>query len=117
METTQTPQGESCQSGCRHGMCGSCGAHGCKHCLLYWLFGLLVLVIVFCLGFKLGELKSNYEGGRSGGYTRYGGYGGTLPMMQLPGGGQNRMFYISGGVPPTTASPTQPAQQTVPTKK
>lgn len=65
------------------GCCGDCGHRR----LLCWAIGLVVLMIVFCAGFKLGELKAyfhsyygqDYYGYQTGGMMRWGypnnGYG------------------------------------------
>ena len=53
-------------------MCGRCcGGHCCgggRHLLLRWLLGLLILVIVFWLGLKIGEFKGVF-GGYGGNYS------------------------------------------------
>ena len=73
----------SCHSdGCRHGMCGHSGFHRCSSCLLYLLLGILALTAVFCLGLKLGELRSYYGG--------YYGYGRMMPYGGALGG--NMMY-------------------------
>lgn len=55
--------------------CGMCG--GRRHIVLRWIVGILILVAVFCGGFKLGVMV---------GYLNNGGYGGHMSsgrhMMQ-----------------------------------
>jgi len=46
-----------------------------RYFVLRWVLGLLILAIVFCLGLKIGEFKSEVYGGN------YGGYGQTHRMM------------------------------------
>lgn len=80
---------------CNHNMCGSCAFHGCKNCMLYWLLGLLVLVIAFSMGFKLGELKALYQRTYKSGTMPFGSFDQAAPY----GAGQNRMYYMMGGIP------------------
>jgi hypothetical protein len=93
-------------------MCGMyghcCGGH--RHVLLRWLLGLLILVIVFWLGVKIGEFK-----GAFGGYGSY--YYGmprhmrsfNRPMMKNGYWGYPRMMG-------NTSSSTQPQSGTTPQK-
>ena len=55
---------------------GCCGSHmGCSHKRwVCWVLGLVVLIIVFCTGYKLGVLR-----GYLGSWGHMGGYG--RPMM------------------------------------
>jgi RNA polymerase subunit RPABC4/transcription elongation factor Spt4 len=58
---------DKCGMGWHHeGMCPMCGG---RHIILRWIIGIIILVAVFSMGVKLGELKSvmNY------GYSNYGG--------------------------------------------
>ena len=95
-------------------MCGRCcGGHCCgggRHMLLRWLLGLLILVIVFWLGLKIGEFKGAFGGD-------YGGYYGmprhmrtfNKPMMYKSYWGYPRMMG-------NTSSSTQPQSGTTPQK-
>jgi len=66
-----------------------CG-HDCGHkSLLCWSIGFVVLVIVFCTGFKLGELKSYFRN-----FYEQDGYGydyQTRGMMRYQNGGYGMM--------------------------
>lgn len=53
--------------GCDHGFCG--GGHGA----LRWVIGIIIFVLVFWMGVRVGEIKSEMYGG---GY--YDGYGRTM---------------------------------------
>lgn len=57
-------------SGGRWGKCGDKHSCGCGHSFVYhglrWLFAIIIIVIVFSVGIKVGELKGLVE--RSGGY-------------------------------------------------
>lgn len=73
---------------CEGGMAAVCGMNRCggHHgmTLLRWFLGLMIIVMVFCLGVKIGEYKQAFEGGDSGyGYSSrmMGGYGYDRPMM------------------------------------
>lgn len=54
---------ENCVCTPRHrpSMCASDCCGGAGHVLLRWFLGLVVLVLIFGLGIKLGELKANLE--------------------------------------------------------
>jgi len=70
---------------CGAGVCGGCGCgwHGGWLKIVRCIFALVVLVVVFMLGVKIGELRGVLEAGR--GYRMMGGYGRVLqnggPMM------------------------------------
>ncbi len=102
----QKPQGhpEGCRCfQCRCGTDCKCGHgwHGHRHFLLRFLVGIIILVIVFAVGVKLGELKSSFGHGHySGGrhymmqpygtmpqFYYYGGYGQAYPPMMQRGVG------------------------------
>ena len=85
------PAGQSMHpAGCQCGQCqgkhGMCLSHcGCGHkSILRWVIGLVILGIVFCAGFKLGQLRGAWYGygGEMMGWGRgnWGGYG--YPMMR-----------------------------------
>jgi hypothetical protein len=92
-----------CTCGNGMGMMGGWGMHGYrKHWASRKILMLIGLIIVFCLGMQLGELKGEIHGGRSGyGMMRFGdrygfpGYG----MMGAP---------IPGSAGTTTPAPATP---------
>lgn len=59
-----------------------CLSHcGCGHrSILRWVIGLAILSIVFCAGFKLGQLRSVWREYGGMGWER--GYGNGYPMMR-----------------------------------
>ena len=72
------PSDKSCKM-CGHGMCG------CGHHRFFWLrivLGVIILAAIFCIGIKIGELKSRFgQGfGRRGGYNMM--YYPSRPMMR-----------------------------------
>jgi|GEM_PF-3402971 len=73
-----TPAGPHNHMDYGHGMWCNCGGHGYhRHFVLRWILGIILLAVVFCLGFKLGFLHANMYG--------YGGYGDhhrDYPMMR-----------------------------------
>jgi len=102
------PHSDGCKCPmCQGGMCGIGGCHfnhGCWFRAVRVILGLVILLVVFCLGVMIGELKG--ELGRSSGYRMMhtqsyygGGYGYAVPMMQ-------------GGAP--VRSQTAPATQAAP---
>lgn len=61
-------------SGKEGGSCCGGNKGGCSwghKSLLHWLIGAVVLIIVFCFGYKLGVLRGYFGGW---GYDNYGGY-------------------------------------------
>ncbi len=72
--------------GCKGGMRGCCGG---KFCLIKIILKIIIVVLIFGCGFKLGEIVGSVrgEGVRSNfGMMRGGGYG-TLPNVTLPNNG------------------------------
>ena len=69
----------ACGPGCT---CG-CGHH-CIHRVLWWVVGIVVLIVVFCIGVKFGEFRDELR-------SAFGGYYRAYPMMQR--------VYNGGGVP------------------
>ena len=69
-----------CQGGC-HGM-AFMGAHGCHggkcHHLLKIILKLIIIMMIFCFGFKLGVITGSLRGNGEGRTFNRGGYG----MMQ-----------------------------------
>jgi hypothetical protein len=87
------------------GVCSWC--YGGKHRLLRWLLVLVVLVVVFCVGVKLGELKTLIGNGGYRGSRHY--------YMMGPGAnyGPNSGYYAPmmrgwyGNTAPQPATTTQ----------
>lgn len=99
-------RGPMCQ-GKMCGMGGCCSGHGCWRRAIRLVLGIAIIVIVFCFGVMVGELKGALIRETSG-YRMMGGYGGysrAYPMMQNSQGG------ATGGLPvrvaPTTPSVSQ----------
>lgn len=46
----------------------SCQWHGHRYFFLRWILGIIILIIVFSFGFKLGEFSSFINGGENYGY-------------------------------------------------
>lgn len=95
--------------------CTLCGGYACsaehhKYIILRWLLGLLILMMTFWLGAKVGEFKSLYmNNGLSGGY-------GNHFMMTRPY--PNMMFSTGQLELATPAAPGLPtATSTAPTPK
>jgi hypothetical protein len=90
-------KGKTCPCGC--GRCG-CTRNGYGRFtgtgfILRLLIGIIVLLLVFWIGFHLGEFHSMFGGGyrMTSGFRGYSGYGGgRMPMMMRGGTG--------GGTPP-----------------
>jgi len=72
--------GDCCSMGYMHGMGG-------KYHLLRWMLGLAIIIIVFWVGFKLGEFKGYFE---DYGYGKGFGRG----MMNYSGQDRNGYFQI-----------------------
>jgi hypothetical protein len=86
---------------CRYGCCRNHGMMGGRHhYVAKRILGIIVLLVVFWFGTKLGELRTLMQYSRGshmmmGGSTGYGSYG-------------NRMMMVN---PATTTTPTTPAAQ------
>ncbi|HUC01890.1 MAG TPA: hypothetical protein VMA75_03215 [Candidatus Paceibacterota bacterium] len=78
----------ACGPGCT---CG-CG-HYYAHRIFWWVLGIIVLGIVFCVGVKAGEFRDELRG-MFGGY-----YGRGYPMMQYHGGYGGGTNLVSPAVP------------------
>lgn len=65
----------------KHNQCGGCdgGFCGGGHGALRWVIGIVVLMLVFWMGMRIGEIKSEMY---SGGYGNYP----TRGMMRIQGG-------------------------------
>ena len=78
----------SCGGGCGGKSCnmftcgtgGSCGHGNMKFLLVRWILGILIILIVFSLGMRIGEFKGQIESGYSG----RGGYSQGYPTMMNP---------------------------------
>lgn len=84
--------------------CAMCG-YGHGHRLLRLLLGLLILGIVFCIGFKMGEFRGEYGGGFEGQYGRHmmKGYG---PMMYQASPGYPGGMMGNSSIPMMNATTT-----------
>ena len=82
----ETKSGDACHM-CEGHDCYTCGYHQ-RHLLLRWLLGLLIIVLVFWIGFKLGEFKGAYIDG----------YYGSPKMMMLPAGNFPVTYFRTGGM-------------------
>jgi len=82
MEETKDQHCEDC--------CGHCHTHGMggKYHLLRWVLGIAIIIIVFWLGFKLGEFKGYFD---DYGYGR--GYFGRGMMMNYGADGNDYLQY------------------------
>jgi len=100
-------KGSYCIGGqCAHGTCHS------HFVLLRWVLGMIILGMVFCMGFMFGEIKGEFA---SGWNTGFGGYG-NGGMMQNFGSrhlnGGNGMLrgqetYVPAPAPATNTTTTQ----------
>jgi hypothetical protein len=73
---------------CAHGLCG--GSHGA----LRWIIGAIIMLLVFWMGMRIGEIRSEMYG--------YGNYG--RHMRIYPGYAPQMMYY--GGSVTTPPAPT-----------
>ena len=81
----------------KHGKCGGCdhGFCGEGHGALRWVIGIILFALIFWVGMRVGEIKSEIYGG-------YGDYP-TRGMMRYSGGyGQPMMYDYGMPVAPTT---------------
>lgn len=74
--------------------------HGGKHILLRWILGIIILSMVFWLGFRLGEFKTYIRGGGD----NYGYYG---RHMKQPWGNMMNPGYYYGAPQQQSAPPKQ----------
>ena len=117
METNQGENKENCGGGNCHmgsGMCGGsnhvCGTCGHNHGHVFkWIAKIVLLIIVFCFAFQMGELKGmlRSEGG-------YGSRHAYPAMMYTYGtdysnGAQGGTGIENGATAPSTPTPTTPA--------
>ncbi len=79
-----------CQKACNMFTCGtggSCGHGNNKFFVIRWVLGILIILIMFSLGMRIGEFKGALE--QNAGYGRMMNYGGGYynqgyPMMGNP---------------------------------
>lgn len=86
---------------------GGCGHHH-KH-MMKWLIKIIVLVVLLCGAFQMGELKGMLRG-QYGHMNRgfYGGYGGG--MMYNNAWGDIQPLYGTDGAGPASTNPVTPAK-------
>lgn len=92
----------ACGPGCS---CG-CGHHY-AHRVLWWVLGIVILGIVFCMGVKAGEFRDELR-------SAFGGYYRGYPMMTRVyngGGVAVPVTGSAGSATGTTGAPMMPAQQ------
>lgn len=106
VETKNSEKCEDCKCGDCHCHSRPCCGGWHKHLWLRWLLGLIILGIVFCIGFKIGEFKASFENEWFGGF---GGAGYGYRMMQ---GRSGNMFYYGPGMMYQTPSTNQAAPAT-----
>ncbi len=99
---------------CDGGCCGSCGCQGsswqCHHSshLARWILGLVIIILVFWCGMKIGELKAELRGvGFGWDDGRFGG------MMTRP----QRMMIFDSSIDDLTAPATKTDTATASKKK
>jgi hypothetical protein len=87
--------GDECTCGC---------GHHCMHRVLWWIVGIVVLIIVFCIGVKAGEFGDAL-------HSMYGGYYRGYPVMQYNegyGGGGVAVPVTGGAAGSVTSTPGGP---------
>jgi len=79
------------------------------HRVIWWVVGIIVLLVVFCIGIKVGEFRDELRSAFGGNYYR--GY----PTMQRVYNGGGVAVPVTGsedgGVTSTPGGPMIPAQQ------
>lgn len=98
--------------------CGSYSNGNWKGCILRWVLGAIILIIVFGFGFKLGKFSALFSGGYYSGTGSYGypimsgSYYRNNSNMMYPGiYGNNSGYYYGPGMMQGYGQP-----QTVPTR-
>ncbi|MCX6716805.1 MAG: hypothetical protein NTV72_02700 [Candidatus Taylorbacteria bacterium] len=100
--------GKTCGFGCCHD-----GQHNWHYHLLRWVVGIAIIVIVFCAGVKIGELKSSLEGNYGGSYSRHSRSYAQPMMYYYNTDGANYGYGMMRGSPSPVQTGTQtPVQQT-----
>jgi hypothetical protein len=91
---------------CQGKMCGAGGCgygkHNCWYHVVRWILGIAIIVIVFCFGMMIGELK--------GALTRDSGY--RMMHVSSYGGGYGRAYPMTQNVPGMMGGRTQAAPST-----
>jgi hypothetical protein len=74
--------------------------------VIWWVLGIVILVVVFCIGVKAGEFREELRG-------MFGGYYRGYPMMQYQGGygGGTAVPTQENSTGTTGAAPMIPVQQ------
>ena len=94
--------GYTCQncghSGCCGSMCDMHGCHGGRRHLIKMILKIVVIILIFWCGFKLGEMTGFFRAQYGGGNREL---GGSFGMMR---GGWNDYYNNT----PTTVAPTTP---------
>ncbi len=101
MEENMNKATDSTTNGNSSGKCGKFGCmcgYGHRRYALRWLFGIIILAVVFAIGMKVGELKSGFGRGHFG-HSR-GGY-----MMQHYPNPIMRAYPMGSGSGTTGATP------------
>ncbi len=92
--------------GCENGRCGDCG-HYCGFrggSIIRWVLGILVIVWVFSIGMRFGEIKSYLEmSGFGNSHMQYRTFPGPMQMQGWSTEGGNQV-YFSQAVPATTVT-------------
>jgi hypothetical protein len=85
-------EGGMCKSGCSScGMHSMCGCHGGKHYLIKLILEIIIVILIFWCGFKLGEIVGSIGSGHG---MQRGGYG-----MMMNGYSNNMMNNGMGATP------------------
>jgi hypothetical protein len=81
MENIDKKNCDMCGHSCAGGSCGGCGMqmHGChggRHHIVRMILKLILVALIFCFGFNLGQMtgfiKAEYGRGLVGGVNNYG---------------------------------------------
>jgi hypothetical protein len=112
MDNNTPAQNQHCDScGMCQGKCCGQWHGGHRHFFLRWILGLIILGIVFGLGVKIGEFKSEVYGGN------YNGYGRMNRMMQYRQPIMYQTWGTTNGLSGTQSQTTVPPTATkTPTK-
>jgi len=89
-DQTKNQMGGKCPEGCTCPMCqgkmcgmgGCCSGRGCWYRAIRWIIGIAIILIVFCFGMMIGELKGEFGRGYRMMHAPYYGGGSAYPMMQ-----------------------------------
>ena len=113
-ETCGSSECKGCGQGqcgsCHGGMCSSMMKHGCcggRHSLFRVILKIVIVVIIFWCGFKIGEMTGFIRAEYGGGYNMMDGNGFGFRMMR--GGYYNSIPVINPSANPSGTTPV-PAQ-------